>query len=326
MNGPIALPLGRILPDRTLAYRDGLRFWAGAQGLRASIRRTGVLQPVTVTPDEGDRWRLVAGFRRVAVLEQLGAAEVLALPVTGPVPELFLRAVEEHCGQPPNLREVARALDVGRRLGWSLEQAACRLLPALALEPAVELARRYLELLELPPTLLSFLVDKGFSLRRALPLCRLTAQEASVVAKMLQNPGIRGGRQLEESTSQLVELAAREGRAVADVADELGLVGPPFDPDGPRRLQARRLPETTRRRSELDRLARELADSSIALSYDANFAGEEVELAIRVGSVDDLVQQTDRLARPETHWRLEAILELAGCKLPPQTSETSGRS
>ena len=170
------LPLAQIGVDRALAYRDPLAIWPGAGALRASIERVGVLCPVVVCGAGGSPV-LVAGFRRVEALAALGRAEVPARVSERPLEELFVEAVEGHAGQGANLREVARALQIGRRLGLSLEEAAARLLPPLGLEPHPDLAGRYLELLRLPGRLLGFLVDKGFSLRRCLPFCRLEPDE-----------------------------------------------------------------------------------------------------------------------------------------------------
>ena len=270
-----------------------------------------MLQPVLVSAD----LQLVAGFRRVEVLIERGVDRVLALVVDRPLLELVVRAAEEHAGQPVNLREVARALDLARRLGCSSEQAAARLLPALGLEPAEELVTLHLELLALAPRLLDFFVDKGFSLRRARWFCRLAPEQRTVVASLLDNPAIRGGRQLEEVATQLVELASREGRDLSELVQELGLGAPP-DPAGPARLLARRMPETTRRRLELQRLAGQLRQRGIGLRHDDNFTREEVELVLSIAALEDLPRHIHQLQQDAIGPLLSSVLELAGVAAP----------
>lgn len=277
-----------LLRDRGLAHRDGLQLWPDADRLRRSIRRQGVIEPVTVWTG-GEEPRLVAGFRRVQVLEELGESEVPARLSERPLDELFIAAVESHAGQPANLREVARAVSVGLELGWSLEQTATRLLPALALEPHPRLAGRYLELLDLPAELLQLFVDKGFSLRRCLPFCALEPAAAGILAALVRSGAVRGGRQLEEAASWLVEAAAREGTTVAALAGELGLLGPDAA-SSLTRLEVRRFPEVSRRRRELDVLCDAVAggERGLRVGYDRNLADEEIEVTLRLASPGDL--------------------------------------
>jgi ParB-like chromosome segregation protein Spo0J len=298
------LPLAKIAVDRTLAHRDTLDDWSGAGELLASIGRAGVLRPVVVS---GPSMTLMAGFRRVEALRRLGQSEVPAQVSARPPLELHVEAVEEHAGQGANLREVARAIQIGQQLGLSLEQAARRLLPPLGLEPHPDLAARYLELLRLPPPLLSFFVDKGFSLRRCLPFCRLERGEAEVAARMAAH--LKGGGKLEQATTQLQELAAREDAPMAGLARELGFFE--GDPEALSRLEARRMPETTRRRRELDGLCRELAAQQLAVRYDPSFTSEEVELVLSVRSVDDLSSRLEQLGEAAARERLGRVLRAA---------------
>jgi len=296
-----------LLGDRSLAYRDGLERWSGAERLRGSIRRRGLLEPVTVWTGGGEP-RLVAGFRRIQALEELGAVEVPARLTEAPLEELFVAAVESHAGQPANLREVARAVRVGVGLGWTLEQAARRLLPALALEPHPRLAGRYLGLLDLPAELLQLFVDKGFSLRRCLPFCALDPGAAGTLAALVRTGLVRGGRQLEEVACWLVEAAAREGIMADALAGELGLLDPGAAP-ALARLEARRFPEVSRRRRELDALCSAVAggeQARLRVSYDRNLADEELQVILRLASPDDLDLLLPALGR--SRGQLAAIL------------------
>lgn len=65
-----------ILPPLT-PMRDEIDAQAFAE-LVSSIRANGVLQPVVVTP-EGDKYRLIAGFRRWLAAQEAGAVEIPAV-------------------------------------------------------------------------------------------------------------------------------------------------------------------------------------------------------------------------------------------------------
>jgi ParB-like chromosome segregation protein Spo0J len=306
-----SISLADLRVDPLWAYRDGLDRWPGAAALRASVRRCGVLVPLEVTPISNG-YLLVDGFRRLELLREREPERVPVTVVEGERAELFVRVAERHAGQGANLREVARAVRAGLGLGLSLEQVGQRILPPLGLEPSRVLAERHLELLELPQDLLDLLVDKGLSLRRCLPFCRLARADAEAIVAVARGLQL-GARQLEEVTWSLVELAAREGLSPAQVAVEIGLLGPRAEESGAlERLDARRLPETTRRRQELDRLCEGLGGEQLEVRYDRNLARQSVELLARVGSRAELEQLAELLRRRASGDLLQRILEALG--------------
>lgn len=308
-----SISLSELQVDPLWAYRDGPDRWPGAAALRASIRRCGVLVPLEVTPAP-DGYLLVDGFRRLQLLRELEPERLPVTVVEGERAELFVRAVERHAGQGANLREVARAVRAGVGLGLGLEEVGRRILPPLGLEPSRVLAERHLELLELPQDLLDLLVDKGLSLRRCLPFCRLARADAEAIAAAARNLQL-GARQVEEVTWSLVELAAREDASVAGVAHELGLLAAPDGESGGAalaRLEARRLPETTRRREELDRLCEALGGGQLEVRYDRDLTRQTVELLARVGSRAELEQLAQLLQRRASGDLLQRILEALG--------------
>jgi hypothetical protein len=97
------------------------------------------------------------------------------------------------------------------------------------------------------------------------------------------------------------------------VVDELGLLDAELQARADlafERLEERRMPETTRRRRELDRRCRGFAGEGVEVHYDGNFAAEGVELRLRVSSRDDLAAQAGRLGERDLVEELERILEL----------------
>ncbi len=89
------VPLQQILPDQSLRYRDPLALWSGAEALRRSVRRRGVLAPVRLL-ETAAGLQPAAGFRRLELAAELGLGEVPAEVVTGAPGPLLVRAAEEH--------------------------------------------------------------------------------------------------------------------------------------------------------------------------------------------------------------------------------------
>jgi ParB-like chromosome segregation protein Spo0J len=287
------VPLDEILTDRALAYREPLTRWPGADGLRASILRRGVLRPLLLLRDPRGL-TTVAGFRRLEALRELGARDAPAEIVAGERAELFCAAVEEHAGQPASLRERVRAIAIAAELGWSTEQVGRRLLPPLGLAALPHLAEQHLRLLALPDALLDLLAAKGFSLRRCLPLCELGQADGALLASVAGALQL-GGRQLEEVLTALLEIARRDGVAMARLVEELELLAGAESRAALDRLNRRRLPETWRRRDELQALSAPLAAAGAAVRFDPGLATSEVEVAVRGTDAAELCARMRRL-------------------------------
>jgi ParB-like chromosome segregation protein Spo0J len=294
------IPLARIDDDRSLAYRDGLDRWEGGEALLASLDRRGILRPVTLRPAIGGQHQPAAGFRRLEAARALGLVSVPAHVDDAPPAEIFLTAVEEHSGQPVNLRERARAvaiaaglvergeLDDARASSWLVH----RILPALGLQPSARLVEQLLRFAALSPALADLLVNKAFSLRRCLPFCGLAAADAEHLAALGRVHRL-GGRRMEEAFTWTLEVARRDGMSVAEVCEELDLLG---EGEGLSRLEARRLPETTLRRLELAALARRLHDAGVTARYDENLGSTALELSVSAGGAAELDEALDALS------------------------------
>ena len=310
---PLEQPLWSVAPDDVLLdhsfrYRDPLGQWSGARALRESILRHGVLTPLRLRETPGGL-QLVAGFRRLQIAREEGLATVPARVVSGEPGLLLVQAVEEHAGLSASVREQARAVALGLELGWPVERVARRLLPALGLEPSAHLATRYARLRALPRELLDLLHSKRFSLRRHLPFCDLTGDECRLLAAVAASLGL-GARQIEQVSSELREVAAREDLPLTQVVEQLGLQQPGQGaPEALARLERRRYPEAARRRDEVEALARELAPGRVSVRFDRNFARDGVDLGFHIDSVQQLRDVTRELGSDHSLERLWQILE-----------------
>lgn len=91
--------------------------------LAKSIRRHGILQPLTVTPQDGGRYQLVAGHRRLAAAQRAGLAAVPAIIRHGVTDTTALELMlVENC-QRRDLNPVERAEAYGALLRRGRSQA-----------------------------------------------------------------------------------------------------------------------------------------------------------------------------------------------------------
>lgn len=309
----IQVPLERVDVDRALAWRDELRRFEGGESLLASVARRGILTAVTLRPAARGLHQPAAGFRRLEAARTLGLVAVPARIDEADPAELFFTAVEEHAGQASNLRERARAVTVAAGLldgdPDRAAQLTRRLLPALGLHPSARLVDQHLRFAALHPALVDLLVDKAFSLRRCLPYCDLRPADAELLARLGRAHRL-GGRRLEEAFTWSLEIARRDGASLGEVVDDLDLLGQ--DGEALDRLEARRLPEATRRRETLDALARRLEEQGVTARFDRNLGSEALELAVSATEPRGLDAALEALADERIRRVARELLERLG--------------
>ena len=156
--------------------------------LEDSIRRHGVLQPVLVTPDGDERYRLIAGHRRIAAATTAGLSEIPAIvrPVDDDTRGLDLALVENIARQDLNPVEEAVAF---RRL---VDAGLTRKGVAQALGVSQKLVTERLALLELPDALHPQIADGTIppgAIRALVTLAKIHADLPAVaVARVTAGP------------------------------------------------------------------------------------------------------------------------------------------
>ena len=149
----------------------------GLRELADSIRRWGVLQPLTVRRREGT-WELVAGERRLRAAALAGLPAVPCLPIEAEDADSALLALTENLQRRDlHFLEEAAALSAYlRKTGETQEELAEK----LGRSPSA-LANK-LRLLRLPPPVVELLQQGDLSERHARALLRLTGQEEQIAA------------------------------------------------------------------------------------------------------------------------------------------------
>lgn len=150
----------------------------GLRELAASIRRHGILQPLTVRPAGDGQWELVAGERRLRAAKLAGLETVPCIRRAADDRESALLALVENLQRRDlhYLEEAAAIASYIRQTGITQEEAAAQ----LGRSPSA-LANK-LRLLRLSPACRELLVKNGLTERHARCLLRLEDESARLEA------------------------------------------------------------------------------------------------------------------------------------------------
>ncbi len=145
---------------------------AGLRELAASIRRHGILQPLTVRR-RGDVWELVAGERRLRAARLAGLETVPCIEAVVDERESALLALVENLQRQDlhYFEEAAAIADYLKRSGSTQEEAAAQ----LGRSPSA--VANKLRLLRLSPACRELLLSNGLTERHARVLLRLEDDE-----------------------------------------------------------------------------------------------------------------------------------------------------
>jgi ParB family chromosome partitioning protein len=319
MNMPLyeqLVELDRIDPDDA-THRITTR--SGLDDLTASITRLGVIH-APILQARGDRWRIIAGFRRIAACRAIGRTDVTVkvLPADAAHHQRVELAIADNSLQRPlNLVETARSLKLlsGCHASRGELTAAAT---ALNLPGNPDLLQKLLRLATLSKSIQEAVIDEVIALSMALALAELENPLADEWIRIFRDLNIGLNRQ-RELLSLVAEIAIREDQSDADV-----LFGPavrqilsPTDVDAAQKyrmlsahLRQRRFPHVTRAARRFDDLVRTLALGPHAqLSPPAHFEGTQYQLRLLFRSPDDLQKHRQTIEELLENPNFKAILE-----------------
>lgn len=191
------------------------------EGLAASIKAEGVIEPLLVTPAMGTdgkplegKYTVVAGHRRLAAVRSLGGGTVPALVVDADVDRrLKLALIENLQREDMNPLDKAKAI-VKLLKNTKLEQQ--EVAQALGVTPAF--VSQYATILELPESALSALRDGEISFTQARVLCKLLPNTKAIDDLVFDASNMTVA-QLDSKVSHMVA-QAKEAAAEAEEAAE----------------------------------------------------------------------------------------------------------
>jgi ParB/RepB/Spo0J family partition protein len=291
-------------------------------GLRESIARLGLLDPVLVRPD-GAEVVLVSGHRRLAACRALGWDRIPARALSDDTPdyECARRAVGENSlGRSLTLLETARALALLDR-HHPAGVAPPADLAALGLPTARHRCDRLKSLLRLPAEVQAGVAEESIAFPTACELGTLAADDATAVARLLRRLGAGLNKQ-RDILHLLLDISRRDRiPPAALVADPALLAVVQAAGDDPNRvtqavrryLRLRRFPAIAAAEKHFDRLRRDLPlGEGLHLDPPRDFEGTHFQISCRFASVSELAHLHERLGRILQDPALRAVVEGKG--------------
>lgn len=304
MKPIFTLPLREIdLADDTFSvnFRPDLR------KLRASIETVGLIEPVLLRR-RSKGFQIVCGFRRLAVLNDLGISEVEArVCEAGEDLTLFLLALHDNLlTRPWNAVEKALALDkLVHRFGVDRPRVIEEFLPLLDLERNGKILDTFLTLARMEDDLKEFVLDQAVSRSNIRRLGAFSKEDRRGVLKIL-SPMKWGENTLREVLTLLEEIARRDGLTIREVTELpelqaiLGQEGFPSPQKGERlkkALWAKRYPRMSGLEEEFEKTSRALGlPSHIRWTPAPHFEEKKIGLEVWFRSVEEFRRDLEALS------------------------------
>ena len=277
-------------------------------GLAETIRDQGLLQPIGVIPLSRERYRIVYGGRRLGAALQLGLERVPCIVVQADDPDLLLRQLIENV-QRRDLNDMEKAYAFKRLRQRFVEQDGplseaeldSRIGRAVGMAPRT--VRRYLSLLDLAEEVQQLVRNEELTVTQAQHLRRVAKPATQVeLARMAADEGLSAA-----DVSNLVSYFAANPELTVDAALQALASGAELRTSAaPAPQQVDRVtrgPAATAETSDGDLWADEPEDE--AADTDGDFAHLALDdspsrakaRVFRIKSLDQMVDETDRLAR-----------------------------
>jgi len=289
-------------------------------GLRASLERIGQITPLILQPAQG-RYRLISGYRRRRILQELGRGEYQALilpPDLGDREALGL-ALEDNLSQRPfNAAEKVLALTHLSRF-YSPTELIQTFLPRLGLPPKAQYLDRFMGLAELGTAGLTALAAGDLDPETGEMIVKMPAEDRAVVIDLLNRlrPGLNKRKQI---VAWLQEIGRREGvpvrtviesEAIQEAIQDERLNTPQKEKAVRELLRARRYPRLKEFEEKQARLLKSLnLPPKVRLEPPLNFEGLDFTVRINFADLKELKESLETLNRLAAGPDLAALVEL----------------
>ena len=278
-------------------------------GLAETIRDQGLLQPLGVVPLGRERYRVVYGGRRLGAAIQLGLERVPCVILDQQDPDLLLQQLIENV-QRRDLNDLEKARAFRRLREQIVEQQGPlpegeldeRIGKAVGIAPRT--VRRYLGLLDLPEEIQELIRNEELSVTQAQHLRRIPRARTQIeLAHLIADEGLSAAE-----VSNLANYFAANPELTVDAALhalEQGAQLRTSAPSPPPPAPSPATPMPAAGDGGDDLWADEPDDDQAAATGAADFAPPEAGVpssrnkarVFRVKSLDQMVDETDRMAR-----------------------------
>lgn len=304
-----------LAPQQIELDPDGIRENAGdIDGLAETIRQQGLLQPLGVRALHGDRYQVVYGGRRLRAVQQIGLDQVPCVVVDAPNNDdlLVQQVIENVQRQDLNDIEKARAFarlreqftENGEQNGTKPNEGDLDEEVGATVGLAARTIRRYLGLLDLPPEVQQLIKDGELNVTQAQHLRRINNQRTQIeLAQMVAEESLSAGE-----VSNLANYFAANPNLSVDTAMQalannmqLRTEATPVSTDDVPGL-VRETPAAAGEGddnfwADEDEAQGEDDNPFGALAVDDDNASKNKARVFRIHSLDQMVDEADRLSR-----------------------------
>jgi ParB/RepB/Spo0J family partition protein len=282
--------------------------WFPIEALTAAIRRVGLLCPPHVEPVGPERYRVIAGFRRLRAASSLGLNRFNCLVRSGDPVQLFVEALLENASvRSLHLLEKANAV---RKLTQLFRIAHSRVidefLPVLGIKPNRFEMNRLLDVSRLPRLLQELIALDGVQPDIALGAGQWNSEEQAAFVQAIRTlrPGFNRQKEL---FTLLDELRGRDRESIAGMLSPL-----PEDLEGLlRHLRSRRFPKLAEYEELYQRKkARLRLPPEIQFHLPPFFEGEKISVEFAIRSPEELRALAARLQEAAERPELSEIFGL----------------
>lgn len=190
------------------------------QALRYSIKELGLIHPVLLR-GKGNRYQIISGYRRIAVLNELGIREVSSRLLEEDERDdlqLFSLALHENMTT-RGLNPVEKALALHKLIYLfkvKPPQVIQTYLPLLRLEPNEKILNTYLSLAQMEDKVKEYVLREEVSRSNIRKLTGLRPEDRSVLIPFLSSLKL-GENRLREILTLLDEISRRDGLKIGEI-------------------------------------------------------------------------------------------------------------
>jgi hypothetical protein len=256
--------------------------------LYTSVQKIGIIQPVMLL--NTSPFIVVTGFKRLAIVQQLGLKEIPYIPVDISEREALLFAIHDNIQRGLNLIEKAHAIERMLHIGFTSAEVHDTM-KIIGLQPHEKILKTLIALASAEDSFKHFMVTHNLSMKIVDYLMRFDVNERSSIIGLLSSFHIT-----ESTIREILEIL----NLLKIKQDKL-----PFERLNPvsgqelmKQLKGMAYPILTALHRELQGIRQASAlPPNIDIKVDPFFEKEYIDIGIRAKSKDDVCQAIEKLRR-----------------------------
>ena len=256
--------------------------------LYTSVQKIGIIQPVMLL--NTSPFIVVTGFKRLAIVQQLGLKEIPYIPVDISEREALLFAIHDNIQRGLNLIEKAHAIERMLHIGFTSAEVHDTM-KIIGLQPHEKILKTLVALASAEDSLKHFIVTHNLSMKVVDYLMRFDVNERSSIIGLLSSFHIT-----ESTIREILEIL----NLLKIKQDKLPFerLNPASGQELMKQLKEMAYPILTALHRELQGLRQASAlPPNIDIKVDPFFEKEYIDIGIRAKNKDDVYQAIEKLRR-----------------------------